>query len=84
MGGPVKTLGSVMMPVLLKTEINETIKLVFYALVVPTLTIPMFISAGSWLQPFGAFIEDLTSGNPPLFNIDTGSEVFKVKGVRHQ
>lgn len=53
MGGPIKTLGSVMMPVVFKTETNERIKLVFVRLVVPRLTIPMFISGGSWSQPVG-------------------------------
>ena len=80
MGGPIKTLGSVMMPILLTTDTNESIKLVFYALVVPELIIPMFISQTSWLQPGSRFMEDLFK-KPPVFTISVGNETFKVKGI---
>ena len=68
------------MPLLLKTE-DETIKLIFYALVVPNLTIPMFISANSWLQTPRRFTEELYASNPPVFTIDIGRESFRVRGV---
>jgi hypothetical protein len=44
-GGPTVTMGSIMMPIILKTaNTNEYIKLVLYAFVVPKLVHPVFIS----------------------------------------
>jgi hypothetical protein len=81
MGGPIKTLGSVMMPMLLKTRENETVKVVLYAMVVPRLTIPVFISQDSWFQAFGGSI--LMSRNP-VYTIRVGDETFTIDGIPYR
>lgn len=74
-GSELKTLGSVIMPVILKTDTGERIKLKFYALVVPKLIIPMFISNSS-LSDLGVFMYlgmDL--------ELDTGNEKFTIPHI---
>ena len=79
MGGPIKTLGSVMMPFLFKTRDNETIKVVFYAMVVPKLTVPVFISYESWFQAFGE--QTTISVRDSVYTLQVGSEIFTIDGI---
>lgn len=81
MGGPIKTLGSVMMPMLLKTRENETVKVVLYAMVVPRLTIPVFISQDSWFQAFGGSI---LMGRNPVYTIQVAGETFTIDGIPYR
>jgi len=80
-GGPIKTLGSVMMPILFKTRENETVKVVFYAMVVPRLTIPVFISQESWFQAFGGTI---IMARDPVYTIQVGDETFTIDGIPYR
>jgi len=79
MGGPIKTLGSVMMPFLFQTRENETIKVVLHAMVVPKLTIPVFISHESWLQAFGE--QTTFTFRDPIYTLHVGGETFTVDGI---
>jgi len=60
------------MPVIFKTDTGEKIKLKFYALVVPDLTIPMFFSNSS-LKDLG--VRFYVGGD---LNLDTGDEQFTI------
>jgi hypothetical protein len=60
------------MPVILKTDTGEKIKLKFYALVVPQLVIPMFFSNSS-LKELG--VRYYTGGD---LTLDTGDEQFTI------
>jgi hypothetical protein len=71
----IQTLGSVIMPVILKTNTDEMIKLKFYALVVPELTIPMFFSNSS-LKDLG--VRFYIGGD---LNLDSGDEQFTIPSL---
>ena len=79
LGRPIVSLGSVMMPVVWKDEdTKELIKFIFYALVVPDMTIPVFMS-GSSLQSNLNFEWDFGE----KFVFDNGQKTFRVKSIKH-
>lgn len=75
------SLGSVMFPIVLtNSATNEKVQLVLYALVVPSLHIPVFIGAESFQETLTK-CESKYSPKGITFTFGFGSEEITVKGM---
>jgi hypothetical protein len=85
MGGSVKTLGSIMMPIILKlADRNQFIKLILYTFVLPSdMIVPMFISWHALvdLKPQWG-IDEGTDGEKVMFvHFENEHGVFNIEGL---